>query len=185
MKTTDTAATAVGRVPVESTVDLLGRVWRYVDEWGTVTTIDYDEAGRQTAVRVRRAGAGSDDLTLGYSYLTSGAGVNQLATQTVDGTTAATVSYDAIGRQAGITYSNGTSKTAPGFDVYQRATTAEFKKGSTLITSDELTYQPATGRVVDQNVDGQANYTGGADFSYDNAGRLTGWWGRDPATANA
>lgn len=188
VKTTDTEATTAtpnARVPVESTVDLLGRVWRYVDEWGTVTTIDYDQAGRQTAVRVRRAGASTDDLTLGYTYVASGAGVNQLSTQTVDGTTAATVSYDAVGRQAGITYSNGTSKTAPGFDVYQRATTAEFKKGSTLITSDELTYQAVTGRVVDQKADGQANYTGGADFSYDNAGRLTNWWGRDPATANA
>mgnify|MGYP001229260661 CR=1 FL=1 len=55
--------------------------------------------------------------------------MNQRATQALDGVTQATVSYDSLGRQAGIIYGNGTSKSAPTYDASQRPLLTEFKAG--------------------------------------------------------
>ncbi len=121
--------------------------------------------------------------SLGYTYNTSGDGVNQLATQTLDGVTVATVAYDTVGRATVVTYGNGTTSTVA-FDAYQRPSSVTHAKGGTTITSDAVTRDTRTGRIVDQSTDGTDPNPAGVNYTYDNAGRLTSWRAVDPATGH-
>ena len=167
---------------VKSTVDLLGRVTDYVDSSGYTTHNDYDAAGRLTTSTIKNGG-GTTVETLAYTFNTTGNGVNQLNTESLDGTVQATVTYDSLGRATSVAYANGTSK-AVGFDTnYQRviSTTSTLAAGATV--TDAVTRNPITGQIVDQTVDG-TDVNSGANFAYDAAGRLTAWWAGDPGTGN-
>ena len=166
-----------------TTVDLRGRVTDYTDSSGYTTSTVYDVAGRVTSVTVKNPSAVTVE-TLSYTYNTTGSGVNELATVSLDGTQQAAVSYDTIGRASGYTYANGTTGTA-GFDpLFQRQTGLSYTLGGTSITADSVTRDAKTGMIVDQSVDGVDANSAGANFGYDKAGRLTSWWARDPSSGN-
>ena len=178
----DTLTTSAGRTKSRTTVDLLGRVTDYVDEWNFKTHTDFDQVGRVTTVTVKNP-SNTTVETVAYTYQSSGNGVNQLSTISLDGVVKATVSYDSLGRQSSVAYGNGVTKTAPTYDAFGRANLVEFKNGATLITSDQVAFDGRTGKVVDQVVDGVDANTGGANYTYDSVGRLTSWWARDPGSA--
>jgi RHS repeat-associated protein len=180
---TDTAASGAGRVPVRTRVDLLGRPVEYRDEWGYTTTTEYDRVGRVTGVTVRNP-SNVEVLSLGYSFGTSGPGVNQPNVVTMDGTTVATVTYDSLGRVSSVSYGNGTTATMSYDSTFGRLVGVTYQKGSTVIASESVTRDGRTGRVVDQITEGVDANPSGVNFAYDAAGRLVSWWARDPGSGN-
>ena len=83
------------------TVDLLGRTISYTDAAGVTTTTSYDVAGR--TLTVTSAGGGAVSSTVGYTYRDDG----QVDTETLDGSTVASVGYDANAEVSAVTYPFG------------------------------------------------------------------------------
>ncbi len=196
---TDSAGTITTRV------DLLGRTTDTQDVWGTITHTDYDAAGRPTQSTVFNTTGAVIERTMS-DYATTGSGVDQqsatrwsnaaatvsaytyaslwatAAMPTITGTTLASMSFDTVGRPTTTTYGSGVQSVA-GFDTYQRPNSITDTKAATSITSDAVT-RDLTGRVTDETVDGTDANPSGANYTYDNAGRLTDWYMRDPSSGN-
>jgi len=100
---------------------------------------------------------------------------------TTTGTTLASIAFDAIGRVDTITYSTGVVATQS-YDSFGRASGVSYAKSGTTLMSDAVT-RDLSGRITDQTLDGNDANTSGANFTYDNAGRLTGWYVKDPSTS--
>jgi RHS repeat-associated protein len=166
---TDTAnsTTTTGGV-ITTTVDLLGRVVSYTDDWGVTTSTAFDQAGRVTSTT-----QGSQPA-VGMTYDDAG----RLLTETRGGSTIATVSYDSFGRPSGYTYPTGTGKVGNGtsgtvsYDSLGRNNGVTWNGPTGLVTSDSVT-KSLGGRVTDQSIDGVDPNTSGQNFLYDGAGRLT------------
>ncbi|MCO5311848.1 MAG: PA14 domain-containing protein [Microthrixaceae bacterium] len=189
---------------VTTRVDLLGRVTDTKDALGVVTHTDYDVAGKVTRVSVFNA----SNQVLSRSapiYSTTGVTANQVtqermsfAAATVTGynhttltattsmptpaswVTVATVNSDAAGRVSSVVYSNGVTATF-GYDSWGRENQVTYTKPAGTIYTDQVTFDK-TGRIVDRNNDGFDANTGGVNYTYDSADRLTSWVERDTAS---
>ena len=92
----------------------------------------------------------------------------------------ATASYDAAGELASVDYptgagngGNGTSLAAIDRDPVGRTDGLNWNQADgSLLAKDQVTFSQA-GRIVDQAIDGTDPYTGGNNFVYDAAGRVT------------
>lgn len=150
-----------GYGPVTTAVDLLGRTTSYIDVYGDTTTTTYDQFGKVTQ-RV------SDVGTETFDYDT----LNRPIAQKLDGTTYATITYDAYSRVDHVSYPNaGQLKVAPGYDSMQRANSLTYTlgDGSTVTDSANLTQ---SNRVSSETVTSGSTSLQSA-FTYDGAGRLT------------
>jgi RHS repeat-associated protein len=190
---------------ITTRVDLLGRVTDTKDVWGTITHVDYDAAGRPVQSTVFKATGAVIERVMS-DYATTGSGVNQMvatrwsnaaatvtgydatallattAMPTVAGTVLASVSFDAIGRATTVTYASGVTSST-GFDGLQRVNSLTHAKGATPVTANTVARNPA-GQIVDDTVDGVDANPAGANYTYDNAGRLVDWSVRDPESGN-
>jgi RHS repeat-associated protein len=193
---------------ISTRTDLLGRVTDMQDVWGTITHTDYDQAGRATQSTVFNPSGTVFEAAMS-DYQTTGAGVNQLAATrwtntltaitstvydftglqlkagqsmpTTTGTTLVSIGFDTIGRPSTYTYSSGVVSTQT-YDPFGRPSGITDTKSTTTLMSDAVT-RDLSGRVTDQTLDGQDANPSGANFTYDNAGRLTGWYVGDPSTS--
>ena len=176
---------------ITTEVDLLGRVVRYTDVWGNVTTTTYDQPGRAVA---RSGPAGLMEMT----YDVAG----RPLTQRLDGVTLATATYVAAGdastnRLNTTSYPTGAGNGGNGtsgrfsYDVSGAVSDLTWLSPSgpvttpygAAITRNDVTYD-ILGRVTDSRTDGVEGYSGGADYTYDGASRLTNAWYRDATNAS-
>ncbi|MEZ5253711.1 MAG: RICIN domain-containing protein [Microthrixaceae bacterium] len=167
----DSTGSGISSPTVTTTVDWLGRVVRYQDALGVVTTTTYDQANRPTTVT-----ASNGYGTVGYTYDAAG----RLATQTLGGNVIAQPTYNgSSGMMTSVSYPSGANKAgngtsgAFGFDSRGRPNAMTWTgPSSTLLTSSAVT-RSAGGRIVDQTIDGVDPTPGTDAFTYDAAGRLT------------
>lgn len=165
---------AVGGDPLETTTwdgngwvvqwtDLLGRVTKYRDVHDDETTTTYDQFGKVTQ-RVSAVGTETYDYD---SY-------NRLLNQKLDGTTYATVYYDAYSRIDHVSYPNaGQMKTAPGYDSMLRNNSVTYTLGDgTTSISDSATLSQSNRVTADTVTSGSSSLA--STYTYDKAGRLTG-----------
>jgi RHS repeat-associated protein len=150
---------------ISTTVDLLGRVVSYTDVHGKTTTTTYDNAGRASTT-VGPAG------TMAVRYDPAG----RVLQQWLDGTRVAQATYDNYGRFSTAAYGNGVwlsaLTTGAGYDNFGRPTMLQWNMSASTRVTDALT-RSQSGRVIDQSIDLTDPYTGGNNFTYDGAGRLT------------
>ncbi|WP_432832451.1 PA14 domain-containing protein [Dactylosporangium sp. CA-092794] len=153
---------------VTTTVDLLGRVVRYVDANGTDTVTTYDRAGRAT--RIWSDPSLSNDAPRVTTTAYDDAG--RVVTVEVDGVTQATASYDAGGELAGVTYSNRAALTGTGRDAAGRTTSLTWKlsDGRTIVSA---VTRSRAGTVTDESLGGVDANPAGPNYVYDAAGRMT------------
>ena len=179
---TDTSL-PTGKQVVHTKVDLLGRVVKYRDNWGTETITNYDQAGRVTTT----TSTGIGSTTNVYS-VTAGSSNNKVSTVQIDGQTAATIIYDTAGRASTITYpagagtfGNGATGTFQYNSLDGRASKIDWQTAANAsIASDEIT-RTLGGRVNNQLVNGVDANTSGNNYVYDSAGRLTRGYVKDGA----
>ncbi|QXC60973.1 hypothetical protein KSP35_22105 [Aquihabitans sp. G128] len=150
---------------VTTSVDLLGRTRSYVDAWGNTTTTTYDAVGREATVV----------SPVGTETSTYDADGNDGPT-VLDGTTLATPHYDSAGRLDWVQYANGTKSDPVPRDVLGRevgGTWRNVSDNSSLFT--EAATLSLAGDITGITTDGNDPHPG-ADYVYDNAGRLTQAW---------
>lgn len=148
------------------TIDLLGRTKSATDTFGNQSTTSYDNLGR---VSQQQSLKGTEVPT--YNNL------NQATGYAVDGTTYATMTYDAYGRLATVDYpqaSNGTNHlklSTVNRDSLQRVTGSvfTFADGSTM--NETVSLSPQKGIVTGDSIT-QGGKTAGASYQYDALGRL-------------
>ncbi|MGK2958238.1 MAG: PA14 domain-containing protein, partial [Acidimicrobiales bacterium] len=189
---TTTNTYSVGGNPAVSTVsdatgtistglDWIGRVISYSDVWNKTTTSTYDQPGRLVSTS-------SPKGTETFTYDPAGRPMGQ----SLDGLAMATATYDNSGQLVGVVHPSGTpaegdnSTGVFAYDAYGRHSATTWKQtdkettssGSVSTettpwtTSDAVTYDIASGRVVDQVIDGVDAFNGN-NFTYDGVGRLT------------
>ncbi len=152
---------------------------RHTDVWNTTTTASYDQAGKLVATSGPR-GAES------FTYDPAG----RPLTQSLDGLTLATATYDNAGQLVGVVHPSGTpaegdnSTGVFGYDTHgrhsattwrqtDRETTSGVVTEATLwTTTDAVTHEATSGRVIDESIDGVDAFNGN-NFTYDAVGRLT------------
>lgn len=163
-----TVSDGVGTITAVS--DLLGRVRSTTDVWGQTTTYTYDQAARMTST-----------TDSGGSVTSSLNADDSVASMSIDGAVAAQASYLSDGRLDTVSYPSGTGKAGNGTSLDHVGWNADLKRvtgltwksaASTTMASDSVTLDLA-GRVVDQSIDGSDANAAGANFVYDNSGRLT------------
>lgn len=145
---------SMGVITVET--DLLGRVVRYQDAQGNVTTSVYDNYGKLTS---RSSPLGQES----YVY----DAYDRLTAQKLGATTFATVTYDQFSRISSVQYPNGQSLGGITRDNLQRETGVTFSLGDGKTVSDSVVYS-TSGDIVSGTENGQAK-----SYAYDKAGRLT------------
>ncbi|HEX7277084.1 MAG TPA: RHS repeat-associated core domain-containing protein, partial [Acidimicrobiales bacterium] len=157
---------------ITTTVDLLGRIVKYIDARTYTTTRTYDRAGRLTGT----AGPGLLDTTA-FTYDPAG----RPTTQSVDGVTVATATYDPTTGELGdtydpvtgealdsVTYGNGTRLARLGRNGTGATTALAWSNALASLASDQVS-RSGSGRVVSETIDGAASPD---TFAYDGAGRL-------------
>ena len=159
--TNDPRKTSVGDQfgTITTEVDLLGRVVKYTDAIGQVTTTVYDQAGRSTST----TGPGGVSE---FVYDRAG----KLTTQKLDTVTVATPSYvlGAVGGElSSVAYGNTTAMDTIVRDNTGNTTTLAFKQAATTFATDTVTRSQA-GRILTSVNDG-TTFT----YGYDTVGRLT------------
>ncbi|WP_158675799.1 RHS repeat-associated core domain-containing protein [Nocardia stercoris] len=150
-----------------ATSNLQGQVSNYQDANGIKTANTFDTSGRL----IRAATTNSSGLSSEVEYTFDNA--SRLKTVALDYSTAATVTYDAAGQANGITYSNGTSATAPQRNNTGALTSLEWKGPAFDYLSKATRSQ--NNRITDEGI-----YTGGTtqtqlasdSYTYDAGGRL-------------
>jgi RHS repeat-associated protein len=156
-----------GSAAITTTVDLLGRVISYTDTWAKTTTSSYDQAGRPTATT---GPAG----TTGTTYDPAG----RTKTQSLDGALMATAAYNAVGELASVSYAsalnggNGSSLAAIARHPTGMVSGLTWTGTGASALATDVVGRSQSGKVVDETVDGVDAYPGGANFTYDGAGRL-------------
>jgi RHS repeat-associated protein len=160
-----------GNTTILSLVDLLGRPTNYYDSAGaadqTETTTTYNQAGQITET------TGPQGTVTDTYDPNSG----QVSTESLNGTVEATTGYNATtGQLSSVSYANGTS-VAIGYDsLGDEDSSVVSGPSSTTVASDSVTRDPA-GQITTELADTSTgvrnlNPSGGADYSYDQAGRL-------------
>lgn len=143
-----------GTIIVEN--DLLGRTIKYTDAKGKVTENTYDVYGKLIG---RTSVIGTET----YQY----DNFDRLTVQKLDGVTFATVTYDQYSRLATVQYPAGVTLSNIGRDVLGRENSTEFiVNGQTLTDTIE--------RYVSGDIKQGTENGVSKQYSYDNAGRLTG-----------
>ncbi len=157
-------------ITTTSQIDMAGRVVRFVDGFGTVTTSTFTGQGKPRVVTVTSpASTGSRVLRLEFTYTET---QNWLDTVKINGTQAAKVNYDTtLGRIDSILYANGVSVS------YEYFGNGQANKMTVVSGADRVVNQlqvKGTGRTMGSSVTatGSSDYTEGRDYSYDEAGRL-------------
>jgi RHS repeat-associated protein len=157
------------RTTVEE-LDLLGRLFKYSDEHGTVTTRTYDQAGRLVRTDRTFPGQATSQLT-GSTFDTAGrlASLTDYAAGAGAGRTT-TFAYDNAGRLTTITRPNGVTTTNT-FDATQKALAGiSHQRGPTTLRN--FTYAVSLAGVIDWEAESVGG-SGATNFTYDGTGRLT------------
>ena len=161
MRTTSTNGTSRSSAQV---MDLLGRVVRATDVWGTVVTTSYDSEDRP--VEVRTVTAKGQATTTTYDYTSDG----QVQKVTRDGQALAEMGYqDSTGRLTGADYQNGSS-LALSYDANGNVSERTLTIGGEEV-SEQVGLSPA-GRTLSRKVSG-AGTDATWSYAYDRDGRLT------------
>ena len=159
---------AVPGAPDNSTLttetDLLGRVVKTIDVWGTETTSTYQDLTGRLSSTVTTPPGGTASLTE-YAYDLDG----KVLTVTVDAVTEATVTYDTHQQLASVTYGNGSALSSVVRDGAGRVVGNVWDVAGQTVTDSVVRSQ--SGRIV-QHVSstGATAYT--STYQYDTAGRL-------------
>jgi RHS repeat-associated protein len=148
---------------ITATVDLLGRLVSYTDDWGQTTNVTYNQAGQVTAT----SGPGGD-AQLGYD-----ANSGQATTTNVNGELLASAYYDSDGRLDSVIYGNGT-QAAISYDAYGNQNSLAYTDSGDeqTITSDAVTYGQA-GQETSETESQPGGTLLSVSYGYDAAGRLT------------
>jgi RHS repeat-associated protein len=149
--------------PITTAIDLLGRTTSYTDIYGDTTTSTYDNYGKLTQ-RVSPMG------TEVYEYDT----YNRLTNQKLDGTTLASVTYDAFGRINYITYPTAGSQK----ETYTYSTTTGKVSQQTYTLGDGTsTVSDTVSRSQSGQITADTQIAGGvttnSTYGYDGNDRLT------------
>ncbi|MBN8785280.1 MAG: hypothetical protein J0G98_19630, partial [Terrimonas ferruginea] len=164
-ETTDTVSGGTAR-KISVTIDLLQQVRSYTDAWNKTTTTTYDRNGRIVQI----------DSPAGVETINYDSDGNRTAV-VVGGSTVATPHYDAAGRLSWMEYANGLKTDAVTRDDLGRETSWTLRKASdNSVVSTETVAYSVGGRVIDQSTNGFDPRTGGQNYVYDGAGRLTEAW---------
>jgi RHS repeat-associated protein len=152
-------------------VDLLGRTVSYTDTHGTRTTTTYDQPGRVSTETVSPPNSADPPQTTTYTYDDAG----RVLTHTLNNTVLATVTYDAAGELATVTYANGTSLSAIGKDPAGQLTSLTWR------TSDNISVVSAVSRtrggiITNETLAGVDARPNAPNYVYDATGRLTEAW---------
>jgi RHS repeat-associated protein len=143
---------------VITTVDLLGRTKDYTDTWGDWTGYEYDGRGNLT----RKYGDMGEEIFTYDNY-------NRQTTHVFDGTTYATVSYDAYGRIDHVDYNNASQlRLTMGYDTLGRVNGETYRKGDGTSGPIDSVTRATTGDIVSGTENGTSK-----SYTYDLAGRLT------------
>lgn len=149
---------------ITTVTDLLGRVVRYTDVWGVVSTATYNLLGQPTAATVSPPGGNASTTTLTYNM------DGQVEAVSVDDALVADPAYDR-GQLTGVSYGNGTSLA----DLERNPAGALtgmawlFPNGQTTV-ADEV-FRSQSGRIVANTLtDGASTYA--SRYGFDAAGRL-------------
>ena len=146
-------------------LDWVGRPISYTDVWNKTTTSTYDQPGRLIATSGPR---GSETFT----YDPAG----RLIGQSLDGLAMASAGYDNSGRLTSVNYPSGTGNGANNttgafaYNPYGRTNATTWAQPNGWSTTDALHYDFASGRVIDQVIDGVDDLVN--SFTYDGVGRL-------------
>ena len=155
---------APGNSTLTTETDLLGRVTKTIDVWGTVTTSNYEDlTGRLLSTSTTPSG-GSASVT-GYTYDLDG----KVLTVTVDAVTEATVTYDTHQQLASVTYGNGSALTSVVRDGAGRVIGNVWDVAGQTVTDSVVRSQ--SGRIV-QHVSSTGTTAYTSKYQYDTAGRL-------------
>lgn len=150
---------------ITTVTDLLGRVTRYIDVFGTVTVPTYQaRTGRMLSTTTTPAGAAAE--TTGFSYDADG----KLTSVSVRGTVHATPSYDQVAQLTSVDYVGGASLTSIARDPAGRAVGQAwvFPQGGNVT---ETAARSQSGRIVQHTI-GQSGTSYQSSYQYDTAGRL-------------
>jgi RHS repeat-associated protein len=160
---------AVAGSPNGSTVttqtDLLGRVTRYTDVWGTVTTTTYQSLTGRVASTQTLPPGGTAEVT-SYTYDRDG----KPTSVTMRGQVYATPTYDSLQRLASVAYAGGATLGSITRDAAGRTTgqTWSFPSAAPIV---ESAARSQAGRMVQHTIarDGTARQS---TYGYDAVGRL-------------
>ena len=150
-----TTSDSSGTIRVEN--DLLGRTLKYTDAKGKQTTNTYDKYGKLTS---RTSPLGTE--TYEYDQY------DRLIKQKIDGTTLATVTYDAYSRIANVQYPAGMSLSNINRDSLGRENGNTYTLANSQTLSDNIT------RYTSGDIQSGTELGTAKSYTYDKAGRLTG-----------
>ncbi|WP_292710650.1 PA14 domain-containing protein [Microbacterium sp. 67-17] len=155
---------APGNATLTTETDLLGRMTKTVDVWGTVTTSTYEDlTGRLLSTSTTPPG-GSASVT-GYTYDLDG----KVLTVTVDGVTEAAVTYDADQQLSSVSYADGSALSSVVRDGAGRVIGNVWDVAGQSVTDSVVRSQ--SGRIV-QHVSSTGTTAYTSTYQYDTAGRL-------------
>jgi RHS repeat-associated protein len=156
---------------VTTTVDFLGRTVAYTDVHGTRTETSYDQAGRVTSEKLVPPNTNDAPQITTPTYDDAGRLLNTKFGDTV----LATVTYDAAGETATVTYANGSSLSAIGKDGAGRTTSATWKTsdGQQVVSAVN---RSRAGTIFNETLGGVDARPNAPNYVYDTAGRLTEAW---------
>src|SRR6266540_437379 len=164
-------ATHAGTATITREYDLWGRLYRYTDADGGVTTNEFDRYGNPTKVSDPTGNA-----TFGYDRVAEPRGLLTSVTDSIAGTF--TAAYSADGQLTTLHYPGGMTRTDI-LDANLEPVTRSYTRDSdsAVIYSQSIVSNSAGQTVSD-------SYTGGSKtYGYDRIGRLTSTRQVSPATA--
>ncbi|WP_410603193.1 PA14 domain-containing protein [Amycolatopsis sp. lyj-90] len=153
---------------ISSSVDLLDRGVAYTDANGVRTTTSYDLVGRAVTSTVNPPNKADAPRTMSVTYDDTG----RVLTQKLDDAVLASITYDAAGELATVSYGNGTSLSSIAKDNGARQLALGWKTsdGKSVVSQVERT---AAGTIVDESLGGIDARPNAANYLYDAVGRLT------------
>lgn len=156
---------------ITTVVDLLGRVVSYTDVQGTITTTTYDQPGRVSTTKITPPNAADPAHALSYTYDDAG----RVLLTVLDGTSEAVSSYDTNGELASVSYANGSSLAAIGKNPAGEVTSLDWRTSDNHDVVSGVT-RTIAGTITNETLNGVDPNSGGPDYVYDAAGRLTQAW---------
>jgi RHS repeat-associated protein len=144
---------------ISTQVDLIGRTTTYTNVYGDVTNTSYDDVGRLSSESSPRG-------TVTYNY----DGYNRLTNELIDGTIYATSHYDQYSRLSGVDYPNaGQLKISTiSYDALGRQVGTSYTMGDGTTTTSDTVSRSQSGQILSGTENGNTK-----SYSYDLADRLT------------
>ncbi len=167
-------ADSTGTVTTE--VDLLGRMVKYTDVWGTVTANTFDTTGEPGRLSSTTLTTSAAVLAATHAYDYDRAG--RLTRQYLDGATIAIPAYQPAGNAnehalASVSYPSGTGNTgnntslaAIGRNTNGQVVSQAWNQGAAVLFTNTVT-RSRTGRIILDTIGGNTS-----SYEYDTAGRL-------------